>query len=205
MRTAREAHATMRSMTLDAGPAFAGIPAGYGAPEREESEHWWLLLFPGVLWLVFSLLVFQFDETSVFAISVLVGVTCIAASVFELVTVPAAHGWWRVARVALAAGFAVVGIVAFAKPGDSFDALAAIFAFYLLLRGLFEIATALLQRHRGGMWGLTLAVGFAEVLLAFWAAGNFGHQAFLLVVWVGAAAMAHGLLTLMRAFMLRPR
>ena len=195
----------MYSMTLDAGPAFAGIPAGYGAPEREQSEQWWLLLIPGVLWLVFSLLVFQFDETSVAAISVLVGVTCIAASVFELLTVPAAHGWWRVARVALAAGFAVVGIVAFARPGESFDALATVFAFYLLLRGLFEIAAGLLQRHAGGMWWLTLSVGFAEVLLAFWAAGNFGHKAFLLVVWVGATSMAHGLLTLVRAFMVRPR
>ena len=31
----------------------------------------------------------------------------------------------------------------------------------------------------------------AEILLAFWAAGNFGREAVLLVVWVGAAALAH--------------
>ena len=41
------------------------------------------------------------------------------------------------------------------------------------------------------LWWITLIVGVAEILLAFWAAGNFGREAVLLVVWVGAAALAH--------------
>jgi len=36
------------------------------------------------------------------------------------------------------------------------------------------------------------------------AAGDFGHKAFLLVVWVGASALAHGVLQIARAFELRP-
>jgi uncharacterized membrane protein HdeD (DUF308 family) len=42
------------------------------------------------------------------------------------------------------------------------------------------------------------------ILLAFWAAGDFGHKAFLLVVWVGASALAHGVVQLVTAFRLRP-
>ena len=38
---------------------------------------------------------------------------------------------------------------------------------------------------------MLLLVGLVEILLAFWAAGNFGREAVLLVVWVGAAALAH--------------
>ena len=41
------------------------------------------------------------------------------------------------------------------------------------------------------------------ILLAFWAAGDFGNKAFLLVVWVGASALAHGVLQLVTAFRLR--
>ena len=47
-----------------------------------------------------------------------------------------------------AIAFAIVGVVAFVNPGDSFDALAAIFAFYLLLRGLFEVGSAMMRPHR---------------------------------------------------------
>ena len=76
------------------------------------------------LWLVFSLLVFQFDETSVAAISILVGVACLGAAAFELAAVPASDGLWRVGRIILAIAFAIVGVVAFVNPGDGFDALA---------------------------------------------------------------------------------
>jgi uncharacterized membrane protein HdeD (DUF308 family) len=48
-----------------------------------------------------------------------------------------------------------------------------------------------------------LLAGIAQILLAFWAAGNFGHKAFLLVVWVGASALAHGIVEIVRAFELR--
>jgi uncharacterized membrane protein HdeD (DUF308 family) len=195
---------------MTTAPTFRIPVRGPDDIEEGRTEYWWIVLVTGVLWLVFSLLVFQFDETSVTAISVLVGVACLGAAVLELATVPASHGWWRAARIGLAAGFTVIGIVAFVNPGGSFDALAAVFAFYLLLRGVFEVVAALLIRWGGvEMWGaawwLMLITGVLQILLAFWAAGNFGHKAFLLVVWVGAAAMAHGILQIVRAFELRPR
>jgi uncharacterized membrane protein HdeD (DUF308 family) len=34
--------------------------------------------------------------------------------------------------------------------------------------------------------------------------GDFGHKAFLLVVWVGASALAHGTVQIVTAFRLRP-
>jgi uncharacterized membrane protein HdeD (DUF308 family) len=176
-----------------------------GAGEPEQTELWWIFLLAGIAWLVFSLLVFQFDETSVTAISVLVGIACLGGAALELAAVPASHGLWRAARVALAAGFAIVGVVAFVNPGDSFNALAAIFAFYLLLRGIFEVVGALLVRGVEETWWLALLAGSAQILLAFWAAGNFGHKAFLLVVWVGASALAQGFVQIVRAFALRPR
>jgi uncharacterized membrane protein HdeD (DUF308 family) len=173
--------------------------------EADETEFWWVFLVAGVLWLLFALLVFQFDSRTVHAISLLLGFTCFGGAALELLAVPASHGWWRLARIGLAIGFAVVGTIAFIDPGRSFEALSTIFAFYLFLRGLFEIVAALLVRGSDGLWWLMLVLGGVQIGLAFWAAGDFGHKAFLLVVWVGATALAHGFLEIVRAFSLRPR
>jgi uncharacterized membrane protein HdeD (DUF308 family) len=182
-------------------PATASASAG--VTEDRQAEFWWVFLVAGVVWLVFALVVFQFDTTSVNAISILLGVTCVGGALLELIAIPASDGWWVAGRIALAVGFAAVGIVAFVDPGKSFDALATIFAFYLLLRGVFELIAAFAIRGRKSSWWLMLLAGVTQILLAFWAAGNFGHKAFLLVVWVGASALAHGIVEIVRAFELR--
>ena len=174
------------------------------ASEEEAHELWWVFLVVGVIWLVYALLVFQFDETSVTAISILLGMTCLGAALLELLEIPASHGLWRLGRVLLAIVFAIIGIVAFVHPGDSFAALGTIFAFYLLVRGIFELVAAFTSRGGAGARLLTGVVGLTQIGLAFWAAGDFGHKSFLLVVWVGATALAHGVLQIVRAFDLRP-
>jgi len=138
----------------------------------------------------------------VHAIAILLGLTCAGAALLEALEVPAAHGWWRLARIALAIAFAIVSVLCFVHPGNSFEALSTIFAFYLLLRGLFDVVVALVGRGLP-LWWLTLVIGFAQILLAFWAAGDFGNKAFLLIVWVGATALAHGVLQIVRGFELR--
>ena len=175
------------------------------ADETQHSEVWWVFLIGGVLWLLFALLVFQFDSRSVHAISLLLGFTCFGGAALELLAIPLSHGWWRAGRIALAVGFAIVGILCFVDPGNSFKALSTIFAFYLLLRGLFEVIAAFLVRGVESTWWLMLVIGAVQIGLAFWAAGDFGHKAFLLVVWVGATALAHGFVEIVRAFALRPR
>jgi uncharacterized membrane protein HdeD (DUF308 family) len=147
--------------------------------------------------------VFQVDERSVHAIAIVLGLTCAGAALFELLEIPAANGWWRLARLALAVGFGVISVLCFVHPGNSFKALSTIFAFYLLLRGIFDVTVAIVGRGRP-LWWLTLLIGAVQILLAFWAAGNFGNKAFLLIVWVGASALAHGVLQIVRGFELRP-
>jgi uncharacterized membrane protein HdeD (DUF308 family) len=157
----------------------------------------------GGLWLVFALLVFQLDSRSVSAISILLGATCAGAALLELLAVSTSRGWLLLGRIALAVAFGILSILCFVHPGNSFKALSTIFAFYLLFRGLFDVVVSLLFRG-AALWWLTLLLGLAQILLAFWAAGNFGHKAFLLVVWVGASALAHGVLQIVRGFELRP-
>jgi uncharacterized membrane protein HdeD (DUF308 family) len=135
---------------------------------------------------------------------VLLGTVCMAAAVFEAVAAAGTHGWWRAAHLGLMIVFAVIGVVAYVHPENTFKALASIFAFYLLVRGVFDIVGAVVA-HGSQLWWTGLVFGTVEVLLAFWAAGDFGHKAILLVVWVGASALVHGIAELVTAFRLRPR
>jgi uncharacterized membrane protein HdeD (DUF308 family) len=172
-----------------------------GDAQGDPTKLWWVFIVTGSLWILFSLLLFRFTYASVTAISILMGVVCIAAAIEELVLIPTAHGWWRLGRVVLAVAFALIAIVAFVHPGDTFSALAAIFAFYLLLNGLLSIVlslTGLLEPR----W-LGLVTGLVQVGLAFWAAGDFGHKEILLLVFIGAGALIHGLVQLLLAFQLR--
>ncbi len=174
----------------------------YASEEQGGDPLWWVLLVTGSLWTIFALIVFQFDYTTVSALSILLGTVCVAAGLFEVVAAATAHGWWRAIHAVLAVVFVAIGIAAYAHPENTFKALAAIFAFYLLLRGIFDIIVALLVRP-AELWWVGLISGIVLIALAFWAAGDFGHKAFLLVVWVGASALVHGIAQIVMAFRLR--
>jgi uncharacterized membrane protein HdeD (DUF308 family) len=172
--------------------------------EQRGDPLWWLLLVTGSLWVIFALIVFRFDYTTVSALSILLGTVCIAAALLEVFSAFGAGGWWRVTHLGLAIAFAIIGGLAYAHPQNTFKALATIFAFFLFLRGIFDVVVALTARP-AELWWVTLVSGVVQILLAFWAAGDFGHKAFLLVVWVGASALAHGTVQIVTAFRLRPK
>ena len=99
-----------------------------------------------------------------------------------------AQRWWKVMHGALGLIFVVIGIVAFVHPGNTFTALAAVFSFFLIFKGAFDIILSIATRQEIEFWWLQLVVGIAEIAIGFWAAGYFGHSVILLVAWVGASA-----------------
>jgi uncharacterized membrane protein HdeD (DUF308 family) len=167
-----------------------------------EAGLWWILLITGSLWLIFALIVFQFDTRSINANALLVGLVCLGAALAELLVATQVQGGRRLATFLLAAAFAIIGVLALVHPQDSFSVLATIFAFYLLLRGLVDVVGALLARGIE-LWWVGLISGAVQILLAFWAAGNFGHKSTLLIVWVGATALMQGVVQIVRAFDMR--
>jgi uncharacterized membrane protein HdeD (DUF308 family) len=189
-------------MTTSYAPG-RGLPSDVDDIAPEGARLWWVFLVTGSLWLLFSLIVFRFDLDTVTAIGIAIGAFCIAAAVNELIALGATRGGWKVARVALAVLFTLIGILALAYPNRTFVEVAAIFSFFLLIKGSFDMVTALMLRKDMDLWWVPFVVGVAEILLAFWAAGNFGREAVLLVVWVGAAALARGVMEIVLAFRLR--
>jgi uncharacterized membrane protein HdeD (DUF308 family) len=114
-----------------------------------------------------------------------------------------ANAWWKLLHGFLAAIFIVAGIVAFIHPGDTFRALAAVFSFFLVFAGTFDIIESISVRHEITVWWLQLIGGIIELALGFWAAGYYGRSAVLLVAWVAAFAVIRGVMNVLLAFRVR--
>ena len=164
---------------------------------------WWLFLVTGIGWMLVGLIVLRFDYTSVSAISILFGIVAIAAGVLEILALLLARGWWKVLHIVLAVVFFIAGIVAFIHPGDTFEALAAVFSFFLIFAGTFDIIDAISARREIEVWWLQLVGGIIEVALGFWAAGYYGRSAVLLVAWVAAFTLIRGVRDIVLAFRIR--
>jgi uncharacterized membrane protein HdeD (DUF308 family) len=164
---------------------------------------WWLMLITGIAWIVVGVIVLRFDYTSVSAISLLFGFVAIAAGVMEIWVMILAAGWWKLFHLVLAIVFIVAGIVAFIHPGDTFKALAAVFSFFLIFAGTWDIIVSISTRHEIEVWWLQLVAGIIELALGFWAAGYYGRSAVLLVAWVAAFAVIRGVRDIVLAFRVR--
>jgi uncharacterized membrane protein HdeD (DUF308 family) len=164
---------------------------------------WWMFLLTGICWLLVSIILFRFDYTSVSAISILFGIVAIFAGVNEFLAMTMAQRWWKVLHIVLGLVFIVAGIVAFIHPGNTFAALAAVFSFFLIFKGFFDIVVAIATRGEIEVWWLQLVVGIVELVLGFWAAAYFGRSAILLVAWVGAIALLRAITEIIFAFKLR--
>jgi len=149
---------------------------------------WWVPLILGIVWVVFSLVVFRFDIHSVNAVGILIGVVFLVAGLEELLTAGAVRGGWRWLHAILGVAFVVGAIVSFVHPGNTFLALAEIVGWLLLIKGLFDIVLALSNRQLE-LWWTRLVLGLIELALAFLVSGDIDKRALFVLIFVGASAM----------------
>jgi uncharacterized membrane protein HdeD (DUF308 family) len=169
---------------------------------EEAAGRWWLFLLTGIAWLVFALLVFQWDYTTVTAISYLFGVVAIIAGVNEFFEITVSTTGWKIVHGILGVLFVLVGFYAIWHPYDTFATLAALVGLFLLFRGIFDVTVSFVTKDEFELWWLQLIAGIAQILLAFWVAGNWRDKAILLVVYVGIVALMRGITELFMAFKL---
>lgn len=166
------------------------------------SRFWWLYLITGVLWLWVTLIILSLDIDTVYAVAILFGFVAIGAGINEFFAIGVSTRGWKIVHGVLGVVFIAAGIVAFFRPQGTFVALAAIVAWVLLFKGIFDIVLALIS-HPAHLWWVGLIVGVVEILLAFWAAGYFRGSAILLVAWVAALTLLRGITEIVMAFRLR--
>jgi uncharacterized membrane protein HdeD (DUF308 family) len=169
---------------------------------EKAADRWWLFLLTGIVWLVVSLLVFQWDYTTVYAVSYLFGVVALFAGVNEFLQVTVSTSGWKLAHVILGVLFVLAGLWAIVHPRNAFTTLAGLIGFFFLFKGVFDITAAFIARGQFELWWLQLIVGLVEILLAFWVAGSFEDKVILLVAYVGIIALSRGITEIFLAFKL---
>jgi uncharacterized membrane protein HdeD (DUF308 family) len=180
-------------------------------PMRKAVDHtmsrtrfWWLPLIVGVAWIMVAMLILRFDYGTVATIAWLFSMVCFVVTANEVAvgTMVAPSRGWLVLHLLLAVLLVIMGVVALVRPDYTFVTLAAVMSFYFVFRGSFDVISALAFSTVPGWWVLLLA-GLAELALGFWAAGSWKASATLLVAWVAAAALVHGVGQIAAAFTLR--
>ena len=165
-------------------------------------RYWWVFLITGILWLIFSLIVFRFNAASIKGIGYLAGAIFIVAGVNEFVAIPFVTTGWKILYGILGVAFIVVGILSFIRPVDTFVGLSALVAFFLIFAGIFNVVVALTNRQVD-LWWMRLILGIVEIGFAFWCAGSFQRSAIFLVSFVAVATLFMGITQIVQAFQLR--
>jgi uncharacterized membrane protein HdeD (DUF308 family) len=179
------------------------------ATEAELSEFrggvgrtWWLFLISGIAWAVIAFAVLTVDPYTPATIGYLAGFILILAGVNEFVTGALLEDL-RWLHLLLGALFAIAGVMALLDPFQTFGILALLIGWYLLFKGISDIIISIMGRAYLPLWGLLLASGIVELAFGVWAIGYPGRSAWLLILWVGVAALTRGITEIVLAFRLR--
>jgi len=165
---------------------------------------WWVFLATGIIWLLIGFVVLRLNMTSVAAVGYLIGAMFVIGALSELMSASAAAGGWKFLHYVMAAIFIFGSIWSFVNPADSFFTLASILGFILLFMGTLEIVASIASREANPVWGLGLAVGILEVLLAIWVSQQYyPARAALILIWVGFMAIFRGISHIVMAFGVR--
>lgn len=184
---------------------MTSTPMSRAAAEvREEaSALWWVFLVTGILWLLVSMVVLRFDNRSITAVGVLLGVVFLGAAANEAMIAVLGVRWgW--AHWLLSLFFLLGALWAFIRPEDAFWALASVLGFLLVIKGSIDIMEAVASKPVNDLWWLLLTAGILEIFLAFWVSQQFyPARAKLLILWVGFAALFRGITEISLAFGIR--
>ena len=174
-----------------------------GQALEEVGRWWWLWLVTGVIWLMLSIVILQFDRSSARTVGVIIGIMFMAAGAQYVAMGVLAEAWnwlWYI----LGGILFVAGLVAVFNPGETFVRVADVLGFVFVLVGIVWTAEAFAIKESNPLWWFTLIAGIGMIVLGFWAGGQFLiDKAYTLLVFAGIWAMMRGFLDLMRAFQIR--
>lgn len=169
------------------------------------SRYWWVIALRGAVAILFGVLAFAWPGVTLSALVLLFGAYAIVDGVAAIVVGIKDYGekerWWATLLGGLVSLGA--GIVTFMMPGLTALTLLTLIAIWAVMRGVFEIVAAIrLRKEIEGEWLLALAgalsIAFGLYMIAFPGAG-----AIAVVWWIGAYAVAIGLMLVVLGFRAR--
>jgi len=169
------------------------------------SRYWWVIALRGAVAILFGVLAFAWPGVTLQALVLLFGAYAIVDGVAAIIVGIKDYGererWWATllgGLVSLAAG-----IVTFLMPGLTALTLLTLIAIWAVMRGVFEIVAAIrLRKEIKGEWLMALA-GVLSIVFGLYMIAFPGAGAVAVVWWIGAYAVAIGLMLVMLGFRAR--
>jgi uncharacterized membrane protein HdeD (DUF308 family) len=180
---------------MNGGTTMATLPIANAL-----ASNWWLLLFRGILAVLFGLMAFAWPALTLVTLILLYGAYALVDGLTALWVGVSSRAWGLVLFGLLGVG---VGIYAFVLPGITAIVLLYLIAAWALVRGIFEIVTAIqLRREINNEWVLILS-GIISILFAIVLVVNPEAGALAMVMVIGAFALIFGVMLIVLAFRIR--
>jgi uncharacterized membrane protein HdeD (DUF308 family) len=165
---------------------------------------WWVWLIVGILWIAASVIILQFNRTSVTFVGIVISVMFVVAGIQEFVIAFMTSTGWRWLWVAFGILLVFSGIWALLNPAQTVVAIASIVGFVFVLMGIGWTIQAFAAMTTSDFWGLQLIAGILMIVLGFWAATQLlVTQAYALLIFAGIWALLHGVTDVVRAFLIQ--
>jgi uncharacterized membrane protein HdeD (DUF308 family) len=158
---------------------------------RSVSSGWWVLLLSGIVSIVTGGIILLVDW-SVSDLAVFLGALLIVRGVFTMLSLPldgSTRGW------AVAFGLIEVGlgIAALVWPDPTLLVIAAVIGWWVLFSGVMTIVGSVTARRYLPYWGLWLALGIVEAVLAFYLLEQPGLTLLATVLAIGLWSIIYGI------------
>ena len=160
---------------------------------------WWLWLVAGLAWLVLGFIVLSLRPASITACVILIAIAFWLGGVTQLALAFVLTGGWR--WLAIIGGILALaaGLAALVWPEPTLVVISVFVAWYLLIRGIFDVCIALSHTHVRGWW-MPLVAGIIGIALGAWAIGNPDRSVLLLVSIIGIWSIFKGAADLVASF-----
>jgi uncharacterized membrane protein HdeD (DUF308 family) len=164
------------------------------------ARRWWVLLIRGVLAVLFGIMAFAMPGLTVLTLVLLFGAYALVDGLTAIWAAVTSRAWGLIL-------FGILGILVafytFIFPGVTAIALLYLIAAWVLVRGIFEIVTAIqLRKEITNEWVLILS-GFLSIIVGLLLFARPGAGVLAMAWVIGAYVLVSGLLLIILAFRVR--
>lgn len=164
------------------------------------ARNWWLLIIRGILAVLFGLMAFAWPTLTLVTLVLLYGAYAFVDGL-TAIWVGASSRAWGVLLFGILG--VIVGIYTFFYPGVTAIALLYLIAAWALVRGIFEIVTAIqLRKEISYEWALVVS-GLISIIFGIVLLANPGAGALAMVVVIGVFALMFGVAMIVLALRVR--
>lgn len=163
---------------------------------------WILFVTTGILWLFLGFICLSYRPSSVSIVVVFIAIVFWMGSLSAFALAAASQGGWRIFAIAVGVLAALAAVGALVWPAPTLLIISVYVAWYLLIRGIFDVAISLSHTNVRGWW-LLLISGIISFGLGAWAIGNPDRSVLLLITIVGIFAIFHGASELVAGLQMR--